>query len=479
MSVGKLKLMLPNSINEIISDTIKVFDDFNIKILNESSLRKSVIDLLVEKAVFGTDDEKKHSRWLIWEAALTLNIYSSSIYALYTARGKEEIPLNFTTPAFNFRGMTYDTVRALFKTAKEQNVGAFICEIARSEMGYTNQSPEEYVSVILAAAIKESWSGPVFIQGDHFQAKAISPGVPKEGEIDILKKLITEAIEAGFYNIDIDTSTLVNLEKSTVVEQQESNIKYTLELLHQVRASQPKNLIISVGGEIGHIGGVNSTVQDFKVYMNGLLAGLNNKETGISKVSIQTGTSHGGVILPNGRLANVDIDFSILGKISSYGRKVYKIAGAVQHGASTLADEHFAHFPATQAIEIHLATGFQNLIYDHPHFPKDLLEKIYTWLDETKLDEKKANWSDDQFHYKLRKKGWGRFKHDLWHIDSEAKKAIFTTLEERFEFLFKSLNVINTKELVDRFCTQKAPSKKVNDFGKPTISSVIIEGLSD
>ncbi len=88
-------------------------------------------------------------------------------------------------------------------------------------------------------------------------------------------------------------------------------------------------------------------------------------------MSIQTGTSHGGVALPDGSIAEVSIDFDTLRRLSTVAREEYGLAGCVQHGASTLPDEAFHHFPANGAAEIHLATGFQNILYDEPGLPAD------------------------------------------------------------------------------------------------------------
>jgi len=132
-------------------------------------------------------------------------IYPASIQEFYVARGRGELG-GFTVPAINLRSMTYDLACAIFRVAKKNNSGAFIFEIAKSEMGYTNQAPLEYASAILAAALREGFSGPVFIQGDHFQVNAKKFQENPQAEIEGLKTLISEAMEAGFYNIDIDSS---------------------------------------------------------------------------------------------------------------------------------------------------------------------------------------------------------------------------------------------------------------------------------
>lgn len=440
---------------------------------------KNQIDKLVYKAVFGSKAEIAKARFEIWQMGIKAGIIPSSINDFYMARGENKINKQFTVPAINIRGMAYDSARAAFGAAKQNKVGALIFEIARSEMSYTDQSPQEYVSVITAAALREKWSGPLFIQGDHFQAKASKPGVPKEGEIDTIKDLIKEAIDAGFYNIDIDMSTLVDLSKPNESDQQKPNIKYSLEFAHFIRGLEPKGVTISLGGEIGHIGGKNSTIKDFRAYMDGFNKGLKKNVIGMSKISVQTGTHHGGVVMADGKLADVDVDFSILSSITKEGKKRYKLGGAVQHGASTLPDKFFNQFAKSDAIEVHLATGFQNILLDHPDFPKKLLTKMYRWLDSSKLDEKEDGQSDEQFHYSLRKKALGKFKQELWDISGARKAKLRAALNKRFTFFFKQLRVSNTQNMVADFVKPTVVKKTKADFKTKEVKLKEVKGLSD
>lgn len=437
------------------------------------------IDKLVYQAVFGSKDEKSQARKEIYSLAIKNNIIPSSINDLYLSRGKEELPHNFTVPAMNIRGMAYDTARAAFKSAKKLRVQALIFELARSEMSYTDQPPMEYATVIMAGAIKEGWSGPLFLQGDHFQAKQESPGTPKSGEIESIKSLIKDSINAGFYNIDIDMSTLVDLDKKIETEQQVSNISYSVDLTRYVRSIEPKDITVSIGGEIGHIGGVNSSNEDFIAYIDGFNKQLGKDMIGMSKVSVNTGSSHGGVVLADGTLADVSIDFSILKNISKLGRDKYKIGGAVQHGASTLPDEYFSQFVKSEAIEVHLATGFQNLQMDHPKFPKELLKEMYQWLDENHQGEKKEGMTDEQFHYKLRKKAWGHFKKQVWDIPEDKKSKIRNTLEKRFEFFYKELGVVNSKAIVDKTINIVTVPLSDIDFGNSQKKKDDVQDLDD
>src|SRR6478672_2145416 len=189
------------------------------------------IDDLVRTAVFGDGGAKADARRTIHLEARRRGAVSSSVYDLYMAIGRGETR-PFTVPAFNIRILTYDTARALFRAAMRHGVGAFIFEIARSEIGYTEQRPAEYAACVLAAALRENYKGPVFIQGDHFQASAKKWATEdgRKSELKALESLIDEALAAEFYNIDIDTSTLVDLSHGTRDEQQRTNYETTAHL---------------------------------------------------------------------------------------------------------------------------------------------------------------------------------------------------------------------------------------------------------
>lgn len=404
-------------------DTIIEIDGNDVRVLNEAKLRSGLIDDLIYTAVFSSDKSIQEAvRWLIRRTGASLGIVSASIQSLYEAMGREELK-GFTVPAINIRGITYETAQAVFQAMIQGNVGPVIFEIARSEIDYTKQRPVEYTCAVIAAAIKTGYRGPVFLQGDHFQINAKKFAADAAKETQAVKNLIWEAIEAGFYNIDIDTSTLVDLVQPTVREQQKLNYSLAAELTTMIRDLEPEGITISVGGEIGEVGGKNSTVEELQAFMEGFLEELKKRGEslkGISKISVQTGTTHGGVPLADGSVANVKIDFDVLAKLSATARSRYGLSGAVQHGASTLPNEAFDRFPATGTAEIHLATGFQNIIYDSPDFPKNLKEKIYDYMKTEFKSEWKDKDTEEQFIYKTRKKGFGPFKEDMWHLPPET-----------------------------------------------------------
>ncbi|MBI2974020.1 MAG: class II fructose-bisphosphate aldolase [Deltaproteobacteria bacterium] len=420
-------------------------------------------DELAWNAVFNPDEKVRGlARWYIWEGSAALKCPSASIHDLYMERAHNEYE-SATVPAINIRGLTYDVARTIFRSMKKNNACAIIFEIAKSEIDYTKQRPAEYASVVLAAAIRESYVGPVFIQGDHFQVNAKKYAANAREEMESLKKLMTEAIEAGFYNIDIDSSTIVDLSKPTCLDQQRANFETCAELTKHIRKFEPKGMTISVGGEIGEVGGKNSTVEELATFMEGYNSSLGtakNRITGISKISVQTGTSHGGVPLPDGKIAKVKLDFEVLEQLGAVAREQFHLGGVVQHGASTLPEEAFDNFPKKQTVEVHLATGFQNIIYDSAAFPKEVKDEIYAWLKQNCAGERKEGDSEEQFYYKTRKKGFGPFKQKLWSLPEETRSAIMSELSRTVDMLFKKLNAVGSKKLTDKYIKPVAVHKR-------------------
>ena len=122
-----------------------------------------------------------------------------------------------------------------------------------------------------------------------------------------------------------------------------------------------------------------------------------------------------------------------------------------QHGASTLPDELFHRFPAIETAEIHLATGFQNALFEHPAFPAELHREIESFCFSNALDERKPDQTDQQFVYTTRKKAIGPFKRQLWELST--KDEILAAQRRKIGFLFTELGVNGSRAMVDRYVT--------------------------
>ena len=439
--------------------------DVEVKILDENKLRGTIENLVKAAVVDENEDRRYIACYLVRKVAVAAGVYPNSIHDLYLARGRGEVPNNFTVPAINLRGLTFYAARIIFRIAKKIKAGAFIFEIARSETGYTDQRPSEYSANILGAAIAAGYKGPVFIQGDHYQISASRYNEDPDPEINALKELTQEAINAGFFNIDVDASTLVDLSKDTIVEQQVLNSELTAMFTKYIRDLEPEGLTVSIGGEIGEVGEENSTEEELRAYLDNFIGDLKKidpNEVGLSKISVLTGTSHGGVVLPDGSIKDVAVDFDLLQHLGKVSRESYGLGGAVQHGASTLPETAFSKFPEYETLEVHLATNFQNILYDE--MPADLKSEIYAYLDKNHAHERKSDQTEEQFYYKTRKRALGEFKKKIWSISPDQLAKINAAWEIQFRDLFDRLRMADTRQYVDQHIREVVIEPKLEDY---------------
>lgn len=304
---------------------------------------------------------------------------------------------------------------------------------------------------MLAAALREGHTGPVFLQADHDQVNAAAYARDKAGEIARLERIMREQIAASYFNIDIDASTVVDLSHATTEEQQRLNAELTAHFSEFVRRHEPEGVTISLGAEIGEVGHHNTTPAELRAFMAtypAALRRLGKGRHGVSKISVNSGTYHGGKVLPDGTLAPVNVDYATLTAISDICRREFRMAGAVQHGASTLPRAQLARFPASGAVEIHLALGFNNLISDHPGLPTAVSEEIRDYTFKHHAAERAAGENDRQFLYNTRKKSWKVMKQRFWDLPEPVQSEIMGSLKAMFTDMFRDMNVAATRDLV-------------------------------
>jgi fructose/tagatose bisphosphate aldolase len=463
---------------DILDHSIEIQGD-SVHVINKDVFRKQVYRL-AEISALGTGARQGYARFITRAAGIDLGVYPASINDLYMARGRGEVPTTFSVPAFNMRVLSFDAARAVFRVALSMDVAAMIFEIARSEMNYTDQRPSEYTTSILAGAIAEGYSGPVFIQGDHFQVSSKKYNTDPVTEIEGLKSLIQEALAAGFFNIDIDTSTLVDLSKNEIIAQQKVNVELSAMLAAYIRSVEPKGVSISIGGEIGEVGGHNSSEEELIAYLGGFRTVFHEKSVGslgLSKISIQTGTSHGGIVLPDGTIAKVSVDFNTILTLGRLAAKEFGLGGAVQHGASTLPEDAFGKFTEVECLEVHLATGFTNMFFDH--IPAAFREEIYAYLREKSAAERKPDMTDEQFYYKTRKSAIGPFKARSWNLPAAVKDEIGKAWEDQFRKLFISFNLQGTRKFVEQTIKHAPVKPDMKAYLGGTVEAEDVSDLAD
>lgn len=412
----------------------------------------AMIERWAKAAALAPPEARAVAIWLIREAARAAGITSCSIQDLYMARARGEWS-GKTVPAMNLRGWTFEICRAAFRAAAELDAGLFIFEQSVTESVFAEQTPAEFTAGVLAAALREGYRGPVFIQADHDQVNAKAFRADRAAEIARLERIIREQLAAGFYNIDIDASTVVDLSLPTVRDQQRLNAELTAHFTRFVRALEPKGVTTSLGAEIGEVGHENTTPEELREFMATYLAEMGKHAADlapVSKISINSGTYHGGKMQADGTLAPVNVDYALLREISDICRASFGMAGAVQHGASTLPGRQLMALAETGAVEVHLALGFNNLIFDHPALPAAIREQIRDYTFANHAHERAPGETDGQFFYNTRKKAWKVVKQPFWEMPAEPKAAITASLQGMFRDMFGWMNVGATCELVQR-----------------------------
>ena len=259
------------------------------------------------------------------------------------------------------------------------------------------------------------------------------------------------AIDAGYRNIDIDSSTLVDLSKPNVDEEQRENYRRAAELTALIRTLEADGVTVSVGGEIGEVGTQNSTVEELRAYLDGYRRELDARAPGakgISKVSVQTGTSHGGVPLPDGGVAEVKLDFEVLRELGVVARE-YGLAGAVQHGASTLPDELFHRFPAVETAEIHLATGLPERAVRAPRVPAGAPSRDRGVV--LRQRRRRAQARPDRPAVRVHDPQEGDRAVQAPALGAATKDEILAAQRRKIAYLFTELRVNDSREMVERY----------------------------
>lgn len=416
----------------------------------------AVLDRWARAAALAEPAVREAAIWAIREAARAAGLIPASVHELYLARGRNEWS-GKTVPAMNLRGWTYQTCRAAFRAARRIDAGLLIFEQALAEALYAKQTPAEYTAAVLAAGLREGHRGPIFLQADHDQVNAKQYAADAAKETERLAAVIREQVAASFFNIDVDASTVVDLSLPTLVEQQRLNAELTAQFTRLVRTLEPAGVTISVGAEIGEVGAHNTTPDELRAFMQTYPAALRaaGGGAGITKVSVNSGTYHGGKVLPDGSLARVPVAFDTLADISRTCREEFGLAGAVQHGASTLPMEYFGRFPESGTVEIHLALGFNNLIFDHPALPQAVKDEIRDYVHTHHANEQKPDQTEAQFLYTTRKKAWAGMKQRFWDLPEDIQEVLMASLEGMFADMFQRMRVGGTRDLVGKFVHPK------------------------
>ncbi|MHB8133563.1 MAG: class II fructose-bisphosphate aldolase [Anaerolineaceae bacterium] len=411
-------------------------------------INPGLFDLLVRDLALSDPTHRPKLASQIIAQSQEMGVYPAAIGEIYQALGQGTLA-PMTIPAFNIRGLTFALARIIWRKVIKLNTGPVIFELAPSETWAGDQTYAEYAAMIFAAACREGYQGPIFLQGDHF-------AIESTDDVPAILERCQEVISSGFYQIDIDGSHLIVKDPQDLKAFHTPNAKVTSEIIKHLRQQQPDRVHLVLGGEVGEIGGRDTSVNDLDTFKDLINQFLPSEIPGLDKISAQTGTAHGGIVLQNGSTGQMNVDFDLIAQLSAKARE-FGCSGIVQHGASTLTMQDLEKLPMAGVIEVHLATQIQNIVFDHPAFPVDLREKMQKRLvvaafgaEGEKIENAEALTLAQQF-YKARWTAWGSFKHELWDLP----ESVLTPIEDSFglwvEDIIKSLRIDNKKEVLKQY----------------------------
>ncbi|MEX2540845.1 MAG: class II fructose-bisphosphate aldolase [Trueperaceae bacterium] len=390
--------------------------------------------------------------------AADAGVHAGSIGAVYRAFAEGKLA-PMTVPAMNLRGLTYLLARAVFRAVDRLDAGPVMFELAPSESDVSDQSFAEYGAQVLAAAAREGHRGPVYLQGDHFEVAYDS-----DGGHSALMERSRAAVAAGVRQIDLDAAGLADGSAPSANERQRPNALATAHMLAFLRRLDGGDELV-VGGEVGEIGGANTTPEELRTFLTAVSDALPAGMRGLDKVSVQTGTRHGGVVRKDGSVGEMSVDLELTAILSDVARSEFGLPGVVQHGASTLSTAQLAQLPDAGVIEVHLATGIQNLVFEHGALPREFTDRINRELDSTaeiRPDDGGESASHaESGHYDApgelserqrfvmnRWKAWGRYKRELWTLESGVQASLGEAMEAWATELLTALQVAGKREAV-------------------------------
>jgi len=348
--------------------------------------------------------------------------------------------------------VSFHMARSAVRAADALGVPHIIFELALSEVGYTGQQKDEYVALVKAAYISLGIKNrKIYLQADHYQLDPKKYAEDSDKEMQRIKSAITKALENEVYNIDIDSSKFETADPDkSDRENQLENARLTAELFHFIRTYEKEHslpCLVSIGGEVGEVGGENTKYPQVNAYLEMLHeqseALGSGGDHGLDKVSINVGSAHGGVLGADGKpLDTVPLDFTAHHDLYMVGKDPKnpdKHVLPVQHGASTLPKKYFSLFPAMHVAEVHLATGFQNIVWEVLEKEDNVLYEKMKLMVSEKFGEKIVGHKTEAIGFMKERKRVTEFvKKDL--LLSGSVEAMELALEEDFTTIFHSLH---------------------------------------
>lgn len=431
-----------------LSDTIKgclQVQNGQVSFLDQGKATGTLTDRLVYNSVFHPDTQiKATSRWLIKAMARASQIFPASISGIFEF-SKHQGARNLTLPVFQITAFSYTMARSIFRAARENNACAFIFEIDSNQIFHGNQTSGEFSTIVSAAAIREKYKGPIFIQGDYISFHGEDYQQNPTQEKSRLKNLINEAIKSGLYNLWMDSSEDIPPRGVGGEKNQNSKAPLFAELTDSVRILEPKGIDISLGCQINPFqesGFKKKDIREFMEQYQAKLQSLNPGAKGISKLGFSPERNSLATQPIGAPYEPEPLDPNTLIGLSKFANEEYGLMGRINLKPSDSSQNNLKRFSKIGNAEIHVPLEYHTLMINHHDFPSEFKDEL-NFNFPNPLEEEKTQ-------SPLSHKPFRVFKEKLWTLPEPLQQDISKDLETQVSSLLKALQIDHTQEMVFR-----------------------------
>jgi hypothetical protein len=398
----------------LLRDCLEVRDN-GVKIIDAHRLREERIDALVYNAMFQPSERVRYFlSWLIRQVAAGNAIYPASLQGLYTAAARGQTP-TLTLPAISLRVMTYAGGRAAFRAARETGAGALAFNLDAAAK--PAQSPLDYATCLLAAALREGYEGPLFLQANFLHERPMADEPAHSDELERLKELVEEALNEAFFNLELDATRMENLTLPDLSAQEQACYADCAELASFVRQTEPGGVGSAIGIQFNSRGDPEHRVQRLRAFMTGFETEFTSRAghvPGISKFNLNI-------------RGKVDLD--IAADFAEVARREYWLPTSVSMDSAAMPDDVIEAVADLPFVGAHLGSRLEDRILDHLAFPGQLRQAMQHWIDTTYGEAHQPGEGDEDFYRAMRPLAYEQFKREMWDLPRQTQEAIMADLQ--------------------------------------------------
>lgn len=366
-----------------------------VRIIDAGRLREERIDALVYNAMFQPSERVRYFlAWLIRQVAAGNAIYPSSLQGWYARVGRGQAP-SFTIPALRLRMISYAAGRAAFRAMRETGAGAVVFSLDGAAK--PAQSPLDYATCLLAAAIREGYEGPLFLEADFLRAQ---PGADER-----LKELVGEALNAGFFNLEFGLTRLKNLSLPDPTEQEQAYSTDCAALAGFVRQAEPAGVGSAIG--IRFDAALEQLVLRLRTFVPGFETEFTSRAghvPGIGKFDLSLGRVE---------------DLGQAKDFAEVALREFYLPTSVSLEGEAVEDELIEAVATFPWVGVNLGARLEAQMFVHPAFPSQLRQEMQRWL-ETACPGRGDS---------VRPWAYEQFKRELWDLPEEIQEAIMAELQ--------------------------------------------------